>query len=68
MDAATGGESRKGIEAMTPLPSARKGSSKLALVSLAILCPQGRRGKGSLQCDPTSLVGGDSACYAPESP
>lgn len=53
------GEAERGTAlestAVSPLPSAHKGSSKLGLVSLALLFSQGRRGKASLQCDPTSL-------------
>lgn len=70
MAAAMEGKSRTGtglwIDSHVP-SSARKGSSKLALVSLALLFPQGRRGKVLLQCDPASL-GDDSVCYAPETP
>lgn len=44
-----------GQTAVFPLPSAWKRSSKLALVSLALLSAQGRRGTDSLQCDPISL-------------
>jgi len=40
---------------MSPLLSARKGSSKLALVPLALLLPQDSRSTASLPCDPTSL-------------
>lgn len=44
-----------GSTAVSPLPLAQERSSKLALVSLSLLFPQGRRGKALLQCDPTSL-------------
>lgn len=44
-----------GLTALSPLLSVCKGNSKLALMSLAILFPQGRRGKASLQSDSKSL-------------
>lgn len=44
-----------GLTALSLLPSACKGNSKLALMSLARLFPQGRRGKASLHSDSTSL-------------
>lgn len=44
-----------GLTVLSLLPSACKGNSKLALMSLARLFPQGRRGKASLHSDSTSL-------------
>lgn len=44
-----------GLTALSPLPSACKGNSKMALMSLALLFLQGRRGKASLQSNSTYL-------------
>lgn len=44
-----------GLTALSPLPSVCKRNSKLALMSLAVLFPQGGRGKVSLQSDSKSL-------------